>query len=136
MKPSSPPRKTDVQRRLMCAALFTPVVHAAPALSSGTLVSPSTDYLSTLSSALGLELTPQVRHKLAVALPAARQREILNSVHERLHAVVGDAWQTARETVPACVEDDLAADRFEMIGGLSFSHTELALMLATGGEAA
>ena len=136
MKPSSPSRKTSVQRRLMCAALFAPVVQAAPALSSTTPPNPSLAYLTTLSDALGLELTPQVRRKLAVALPAVRQREIMQSVHERLHAVVGDAWQTARETVPACVEDDLAADRLEVIGGLSFSHTELALMLATGGHAA
>lgn len=136
MKPSSLSRKTSVQRRLVCAALFTPVAQATPLRSPRASADPSLDYLAALSRELGLQLTPQVHRKLRAALPAVRQREILLAVHQRLRTVVGDAWHTARETVPACVEDDLTADRAEVIGGLSFSHTELALMLATGGGAA
>lgn len=134
--PSPTPRQTSMKRRLVCAALFTPAVHAAPLSMDSQAPEAALDYLGQLSSTLGLRITPQVYRKLAVGLMAPRQREILESTHERLRAVVGTAWPTARETVSAHVEDDLVAQRVEVVGGLSFAHTELALMLAAGSDAA
>jgi hypothetical protein len=130
-----PLRPSALRRSLLGATLLAPSLSAVPTAWAAARPAPATGYLAQLAEHLELPVTPQVQRKLAAAVPVRDRRAISIAVEHRLQKVVGAALSTASETIAACIEDDLSARRTQRIGGLSFSHTELALLLAASSAA-
>ncbi len=120
------------RRGLVCAALIAPPLQAAAmAARSQVPADGAAAYLAALSEHLELHVTRSVQLKVKTALSLPEQQQILRTVYQRLQQVIGPAFETARETIGACVADDLIGQRSKDIHGLSFAQTELAMLLVS-----
>jgi hypothetical protein len=121
------------RRRALLVAAF-PV---GGAMADALMTMPSDDrrMLADIVSELGLmqpavrQLTQRICSNADAALLIGASREGTG----RLRAIIGQAPGTAKASLPSLVEDDFASGRTVHVHGVSFSYTELALLLAVGG---